>query len=248
MPSVPKRIVSLVPSQTELLHDLGLDEEVVGITKFCVHPEVWYKEKIRIGGTKDFKVEEIRKLQPDLIIANKEENDKERLEILMAEFPVWVSDVKTYEDALGMIRGLGLVLDRIDEAEELVSKIARLKPEINRPLKKCTYLIWKKPYMTIGGDTFISNMLECAGFENVFKSSNRYPQVTLEQLRQTETEYILLSSEPYPFATQHLEELETKTRKKVLLVDGEAFSWYGSRILESWEYFTNLEVLIGGEN
>jgi ABC-type Fe3+-hydroxamate transport system substrate-binding protein len=243
IPKIPKRIISLVPSQTELLYDLGLGEKVVGITKFCTHPQEWFKTKTRVGGTKNFKTDIIRALQPDLIIANKEENTKEGLEELADICPIWISDIKDVGEALGMIRGIGLILDKIDEAEEMVSQIqAKRERAKNRTtLKKCCYLIWKEPYMTVGGDTFINDLLFHAGFENVYENLNRYPVVNLDDLRKNNAEYILLSSEPYPFREKHLLELEKATGKKVVLVDGEMFSWYGSRLLKSWEYFIELE-------
>lgn len=243
IPHIPQRIVSLVPSQTELLHALGLGERVVGITKFCVHPEEWFRSKKRVGGTKDFKLDRIKELNPDLIIANKEENTKEGLEALSASYPVWISDVKHLPDAIGMIRGLGIILDKIDEAEEMVSTIHALenKNSIESDLKKCIYLIWQNPYMTVGGDTFISNMLPYAGFENSFQSLSRYPSLLLENIRESDAEYILLSSEPFPFKEKHVKELEGLTSKKVLLVDGEMFSWYGSRLLFVWKYFRKLQ-------
>ena len=243
IPKTPKRIISLVPSQTELLYDLGLGEKVVGISKFCIHPQEWFKTKKRVGGTKDFKADVIRALQPDLIIANKEENTKEGLEELADICPIWVSDIKNVDEALGMIRGVGLILDKIDEAEEMVSQIQakREKTKNKSVLKKCSYLIWKEPYMTVGGDTFINDLLLHAGFENVYEDLKRYPSISLDDLRKNNAEYILLSSEPYPFKEKHRLELAKETGKKIVLVDGEMFSWYGSRLLKSWEYFSKLE-------
>jgi ABC-type Fe3+-hydroxamate transport system substrate-binding protein len=243
IPKIPKRIISLVPSQTELLYDLGLGEKVVGITKFCIHPQEWFKTKTRIGGTKDFKADAIRALRPDLIIANKEENTKDGLEELADICPIWISNIKNVDEALGMIRGIGLILDKIDEAEKMVSQIqAEREKIINKSvLKECSYLIWKEPYMTVGGDTFINDLLLHAGFENVYKNLKRYPSVSLNDLKKNRSEYILLSSEPYPFREKHQLELEKVTGKKVVLVDGEMFSWYGSRLLKSWRYFTELE-------
>lgn len=243
IPRIPNRIVSLVPSQTELLHDLGLGERVVGITKFCIHPNEWFRNKKRVGGTKDFKLELIKELKPDLIIANKEENTKEGLEELAKKFPVWISDVKNMNDALGMIRGLGLILDKIDEAEEMVSIIMEKKMSLNTPIdyKKCIYLIWQKPYMTIGGDTFIDSMLQFAGFKNTYHHLSRYPSITLEDIKTSDASHILLSSEPFPFKEKHVNELESSTGKKVILVDGESFSWYGSRLLKAWDYFSILQ-------
>ena len=239
----PQRIISLVPSQTELLHYLGLDEEVIGITKFCIHPSSWFSSKKRIGGTKNFKIEEILALSPDLIIANKEENTKEGLEKLAENCPVWISDIQNVTDAIGMIKDLGLILNRTDEAEELILKIDEKKEALktNQLRQSCIYLIWQNPYMTVGGDTYISNMLNIAGFENIYKDIKRYPELTLEELKKSKAENIFLSSEPYPFKQKHKEYLEKETGKRVFLVDGEAFSWYGNRILFSFEYFRKLQ-------
>lgn len=240
IPNIPQRIISLVPSQTELLYDLGLGDRVVGITKFCIHPKTWFKTKKKVGGTKNFKIEVIKELQPDLIIANKEENIKEGIEELSRLFPVWISDVETLGEALDMIKALGLVLDRKAAARELISNIEREKAAFILPKskKRCTYLIWREPYMTVGGDTFINTMLDCAGFDNTYKNLERYPSITLDEMRENESEYILLSSEPYPFKEKHLLEIKNATGKKVLLVDGELFSWYGSRLLKAWDYFS----------
>ncbi len=238
---IPERIVSLVPSQTELLYDLGLGDRVVGITKFCIHPEVWFRNKKRVGGTKNFKVEVIRELRPDLILANKEENTKEGLEELARTIPVWISDVKHLPDALGMIRSVGLMLDKIDEAEAMVSMIEGKRLACSGLVKrKCAYLIWRNPYMTIGGDTFIHEMLAHAGWENVFGKELRYPSIGIEDLASCDAEVIFLSSEPFPFKEQHLKEIEEGTGKQAVIVDGEAFSWYGSRLLHVWEYFRKL--------
>ncbi len=244
--SVPKRIVSLVPSQTELLHYLGLEKEIIGITKFCIYPKSWRKEKQKIGGTKDFKIEFIRSLSPDLIIGNKEENTKEGLEELALTLPVWISDVKNVNDALEMIQRLGLILNRNNEADALVLQIQKEKIELETfdNQLKCIYLIWQKPFMTVGGDTYINEMLNIAGFKNVFANLNRYPELTIEQIKDSDADYVFLSSEPFPFKVKHKQNLEKLTGKKVLLVDGEAFSWYGNRILYSFKYFRKLHFQI----
>ncbi len=240
---VPRRVVSLVPSQTELLHYLGLDEEVAGITKFCVHPKEWHASKPKVGGTKDFKIDMIRNLEPDLIIANKEENNKGGIEILSKEFPVWVSDVRDFMSAIGMIRKIGLLLDREGEAKELVARINCAKTQfIVKKKKECVYLIWKNPYMTIGGDTYIHHMLELAGYDNIFKERTRYPEVTLEEIAASKADLIFLSSEPFPFREKHVAEVHHVTGKKVICVDGEPFSWYGSKLLECWDYFRILQA------
>lgn len=241
--NTPKRIVSLVPSQTELLHYLGLKHEVIGITKFCVHPNEWFRSKTRIGGTKNVNIEAVKALQPDIIIANKEENVKEQMEALEAIAPVWVSDVNHLEDALAMIEAIGLLTATNENAQKLIEEINNCFNQLITPnykLKTC-YLIWRKPYMTVGGDTYINNMLQYAGFNNVFAKENRYPEITMEQLVEANCEVVFLSSEPYPFKQQHIEELQAALPKvKILLVDGEMFSWYGSRLLEAASYFKNL--------
>jgi ABC-type Fe3+-hydroxamate transport system substrate-binding protein len=243
----PQRIISLVPSQTELLFDLGLDKEVIGITKFCVHPAEWFRSKTRVGGTKQLKMDIIQQLQPDLIIANKEENVKEQIEELEKQFPVWTSNVNNLDDAYEMIRQVGSIVDKEQEANEMVDRIkenfARLKTKDSRP--KTAYLIWQNPYMTVGADTFIHSMLEAAGFDNVFSDKKRYPEITIEDLHIAHCQLLLLSSEPYPFKQKQAEEIREKGFKgQILLVDGEMFSWYGSRLLQASDYFKQLRDLI----
>jgi ABC-type Fe3+-hydroxamate transport system substrate-binding protein len=243
---IPKRIISVVPSQTELLYDLGLEDEVIGITKFCVHPEQWFRKKERVGGTKMLHLERIRTLSPDLIIANKEENIREQIEELAKDFPVWVSDVNNLAGAMDMIRSLGDLTGRSSEASAIINKIEKgfqqLKKVQYKP--KTCYLIWKDPYMTIGGDTFIHDILNRAGLDNVFASFNRYPQVEIKLLQELSCEWILLSSEPYPFKEKHVKELQEQLPgTKILLVDGEMFSWYGSRLVKAPDYLKQLQEI-----
>jgi ABC-type Fe3+-hydroxamate transport system substrate-binding protein len=238
---IPRRIVSLVPSQTELLFDLGLHEEVVGITKFCVHPQQWFHSKTRIGGTKQVDIQKIHSLQPELIIANKEENVKEQIDELAKHFPVWISDVNTFDNAFEMITQIGAITGKERTALLLLGKIRAKFTELKstaEPLRSC-YLIWQDPYMTVGGDTFIHAMMEAAGFENIFKYHKRYPEVKIEGLR--DCQLLLLSSEPFPFKEKHLSELQPLLPDtRIVLVDGEMFSWYGSRMLEAPSYFMKL--------
>jgi len=248
----PQRIVSLVPSQTELLFHLGLREEVVGITKFCVHPAEWFRTKTRIGGTKTLDVEKIKLLQPDLILANKEENIQEQVEELAKHFPVWVSDVNTLEDALDMINAVGEITGRNEEAARLIQQIqtgfAGLQtPPFDKLRTKLqtAYLIWKEPYITVGGDTFIHDLLTRAGFENIFQNKSRYPTITIEELPIAGCQLLILSSEPYPFRQKHIEELQRHLpNTKIILADGEMFSWYGSRLLHAPAYFSQLREQI----
>ena len=228
----PRRIVSLVPSQTELLADLGLDAEVVGVTRFCVHPSGWKASKQIVGGTKNVRVDRVEALRPDLVLANKEENVREQVEAIRAFAPVEVTDVATVEDALAMIRRVGALVGRAARADELAEEIARGFGQLGaaEPLR-AAYLIWRDPYMSVGGDTFIADMMRRAGLINVFGDRTRYPTVTPDDLRQAGAEVVLLSSEPYPFQEEHVAELEAAVPGvRVQLVDGEPFSWYGSRM------------------
>ena len=246
--ATPQRIVSTVPSQTELLHYLGLEKEVIGITKFCIHPSAWFRSKERIGGTKQLNIAKIKDLKPDLILANKEENQKNQIEELALQFPVWVSDVNDLSSACVMIKEVGSITGREKKAEELVQGIRSAfysENIIPNQRLRTAYLIWKEPYMTVGGDTFIHDMLQRAGFANLFAAASRYPEVRIEQLKEMGCEVLLLSSEPYPFRQKHIEELQAQLpQTRILLVDGELFSWYGSRLLHSPAYFEQLQQQI----
>jgi ABC-type Fe3+-hydroxamate transport system substrate-binding protein len=246
--NIPKRIVSLVPSQTELLHYLGLEEETVGITRFCLHPKEWFRSKQKIGGTKTINIAAIKKLQPDLIIANKEENVQQQVEELAAEFNVLVTDVNSVEDALQMMEQIGQLTGKKSKATELIKKITTEFSTITAPetIIKTAYLIWNKPYMSIGGDTFISNILQTCGLQNIFAHAKRYPEITVEQLKAANCQLLLLSTEPYPFKQKHIDELQQQLpNAKIILVDGEMFSWYGSRMLYMPAYLNNLVAQIG---
>ncbi|HUZ61381.1 MAG TPA: helical backbone metal receptor [Hanamia sp.] len=238
------RIISLVPSQTELLSFLGLEKEVIGITKFCIHPDEWFQSKIRVGGTKKINLKTIHELSPDLIIANKEENVKEQVEKLAEKYDVWVTDVNNLSDSIKMIYDIGKLVGRTKQATTLIFQINEgfEKLKMNSPkssgFKRAAYFIWKDPYMVVGGDTFINEMMLFCGLQNVFADMKRYPQITLDKVKEKNTELILLSSEPYPFKEKHKEEIQKQMGKiKIELIDGEMFSWYGSRLLKSINYF-----------
>lgn len=241
----PRRIISLVPSQTELLYDLGLDKEVVGITKFCVHPNEWFRRKTRVGGTKQVKLDIIEQLQPDLIIGNKEENERSQIEALATKYPVWMSDVYTLNDAVNMIEAIGELVDKAENAKNLSKRINvafdTFHKECTTPTLRAAYFIWRKPYIVVASDTFIDEMLRIAGFVNVFAERERYPDITLEELAEAAPKIILLSSEPYPFKEKHFDEFKRVCPNAVIkLVDGELFSWYGSRLLHTPAYFRRL--------
>jgi len=247
------RIISTVPSQTELLADLDLENEVVGITKFCVHPNNWFRNKTRIGGTKNLNLEKIRDLNADLIIANKEENTKEQIENLSQDHEIFVSDIKTLNDNLNLILQLGQLTKREDKAQALHSKLSQTVDSIKNAdnklnRKRVAYLIWYNPLMVAGGDTYINNTLELCGMENIFKSKMRYPETSFEELKSLKLDYILLSSEPFPFKDKHIQEFTSELAQcQAHLVDGEAFSWYGTRLLKSEEYLNNFLAQINGK-
>lgn len=241
MPS-PQSIVSVVPSQTELLHYLGLGDAVTGITKFCVHPEEWFREKKRVGGTKTLHLDVIRLLKPDLILANREENERSQIEALAREFLVYVSDVGNLNDALEMIRTVGRLTGTTERAGKLILELETAFDALpDFPRMRAAYLIWREPYMAAGSGTFIHNMMNKAGFDNVFEKHSRYPEVTHEMLAAAAPDVMLLSSEPYPFKEKHLDEISTVCpHTRVILADGELFSWYGSRLLLTPDYFRQL--------
>ncbi len=243
----PKRIISLVPSQSELLWYLGLQKELVGITKFCIHPNEMFKKVMRIGGTKTLNFNTIKKLQPDLIIANKEENKQAQIEELCKHYPVWISDIYNLDDALEMIKQVGVITDREIQSQELVNSIKQkcrqFKNSKSKILNsKVAYLIWKDPYMVAGSPTFIDHLLGECSLVNIFADEkNRYPEITTQNLIEENPNFIFLSSEPYPFKEKHIKELQSHLpNTKIILVDGEMFSWYGSRLLYAFDYFEGL--------
>jgi len=240
----PQRIISLVPSITELLYDLKLDEHVVGITKFCIHPSAWFKSKTRVGGTKNPNLDRIQALNPDLIIANKEENRKPDIEQLSKFFPVWVSDVNDIQQAFELIVSIGDITNKKVYAEQMLTELKASFFDINLKAQNISiaYIIWKEPWMSVSKQTFIHSMLNLCGFQNVFSNAGeRYPETSIEELKLLKPEYIFLSSEPFPFNEKHVIELKKQlTHSKIILVDGEIFSWYGSRLLKAKNYFEKI--------
>jgi ABC-type Fe3+-hydroxamate transport system substrate-binding protein len=243
----PKIIISLVPSQTELLFDLGLDEEVVGITKFCIHPADQFKRRAKIGGTKQLNIEKIRSLKPDLIIGNKEENEQEQIALLMQEFPVWMSDIYDLKDALNMIKSIGELVGKETEAvlmaNEMEASFAQIEWSfLGKSPKKAVYFIWKDPYMVAGEQTYIHEMLKYVGLENVIQQP-RYPAISASEIKDLNPEVVLLSTEPYPFKEKHVQYFKELWPKAIVrLVDGEMFSWYGSRLLKAVPYFKSFGI------
>ena len=239
------KIISLVPSITETLFDFGLSEyEVVGRTKFCIHPLDKIKKVPIIGGTKNLNIEKILALKPDLIIANKEENEKFQVEELAKHCRVWVTDISTLKDNENFLWELGMVLKKRDIAEKFNIEISTIFQNIDKEKmpKKVAYLIWQNPMMSVGADTFISNVLTEMGFETILKNKTRYPEISMEEIENADL--LFLSSEPYPFKDQHLEEFQKKLpNTKVILVDGEAFSWFGTHLAHCGKYLKTLSEL-----
>jgi ABC-type Fe3+-hydroxamate transport system substrate-binding protein len=238
-----QRIISVVPSQTELLFDLGLGDRIIGVTKFCIHPAA-AKQKTIVGGTKNLDLARIRALAPDLIIANKEENSEADIKALQLEYTVYMSDIHTLDDALLMITSISELTETAAAAAILCAQITDSFDQIiPTALRKAAYFIWRKPYMVAASNTFIDDILHRAGFSNAFAHLVRYPIITAADLAQAAPDYILLSSEPYPFKAAHLADLQKICpAAHIQLVDGELFSWYGSRLLHTAAYLKNLTL------
>ncbi|WP_339624617.1 helical backbone metal receptor [uncultured Winogradskyella sp.] len=243
---IPQRIVSLVPSQTELLVDLGLETLLVGVTKFCVHPKHLRMSKVVVGGTKQINIEKIIALKPDVILCNKEENSKDIIDALEGVAPIHISDIYTLNNTYELITMYGDIFEVEEKALRLIINIRNQNTQLqdvikNKPKLKVAYFIWKKPWMVAASKTFIDAMLGEAGFINVFSNEKRYPETDLEHNKLEDADLIFLSSEPFPFKEKHILDLKTRFPKKdIKIVDGELFSWYGSRLLKSFDYFTTL--------
>ncbi len=244
-----QRIISLVPSITLLLIDLELKDKIIGRTKFCIHPADKVKDIATIGGTKNINIKKIRLLQPDLIIANKEENEKEQIELLKKEFNVLITDVKNLDDNYSMITKIGELTSTENKAQEIVEQTKENFDKLNMVIQQLSdspintlYLIWRKPYMTIGKDTFIHAILKTIGSKNMFAHQTRYPIINnLQTSYFVNCKLVLLSSEPYPFSEKHISEVQQQLpNAKIVLVDGEYFSWYGSKMINAPAYFSQL--------
>jgi ABC-type Fe3+-hydroxamate transport system substrate-binding protein len=243
----PRRIISLVPSQSEFLWDIGLREELVGITKFCIHPDEMFRTVDRVGGTKQLNVKKIRSLRPDLIIGNKEENEESQIKELQKEFPVWMSDIVSLDDAFEMMSALGDLIGRSVEATGIIQSLRQSLPGIQNIFsgQSVAYFIWNDPYMLAANNTFINYILNYIGFKNAADQLNRYPKLTDEELQKMNPEFCFLSSEPFPFKEKHVRELQKKIpHSKIIIVDGEIFSWYGSRLRYLEAYIKKLRPIL----
>lgn len=248
----PQRIITLVPSLTETLFELGLEDRIIGVTKFCVHPYHLKSVKINVGGTKNVHIEKVRALNPDIIIANKEENTPETVAALEGICPVFVTDIVTVEDTLKTIGDFGKIFKRTTDAKKWIEKIRFANEDFSvfmkdKPWQKVAYLIWREPYMAAGNGTFINEMLKLNRLENIYAvHEERYPEVEIRKMRiQGDPELVFLSSEPYPFKEEHAFEIGRATHHaKTVFVDGEMFSWYGTRLFKAFQYFRALQSRI----
>ena len=247
--TIPQRLVSLVPSITELLVvGFRLEEQVIGITNYCIHPASLLKNKVRLGGPKTIDVKKLQALAPQLVIASKEENTREQVEEVATFVPVYVTDVKTKASAFEAMLSIGTLLDQDLQASQIVAQIKSAFATLPKIQKgpSAAYLIWKEPFMAVGAYNFINDMLFSAGFSNVFASHNsRYPVTSFSEIESLRPEYVLLSSEPYPFSDEHKRLFNQQLPDiKTVLVNGEMFSWYGSRMLKAPAYFNKMFLQI----
>ena len=240
MPEPPRRIVSLVPSTTETLFALGLGPRVVGVTRFCVHPNEQLTGLPRVGGTKDVDPERVRALDPDWIVGNCEENSREIFAALQDIAPIWAPLPKDPESALQDLRDTGALAHVPDAAEVWVTRIQTARDVARAHATPFTYawLIWRRPWMAAGGDTFTSALLAELGGTNVFASHDaRFPEITAQELATAAPDRVLLSSEPFPFKAKHRDELAQATglpAERFRFVDGELGTWHGVRMHDTY--------------
>jgi ABC-type Fe3+-hydroxamate transport system substrate-binding protein len=239
------RLISLCPSLTELLFDLGVGDQVVGRTKFCVHPTDKVGRIESVGGTKNPKTERIIALAPDLVLMNEEENRIEDARALTAAgLRVHTSMPRTAEETAAMVRSIASAIGRDDAGAAIAADIEERAARVRRASAglapvRFAYLIWRRPWMTVNTDTFVSALLELPRGVNVFGDrAERYPEVTVEEITAEEPDLVLLSSEPFPFTERHAGELAATgvPNERIRLVDGELLSWHGSRTPRGIDY------------
>ena len=243
------RIVSLVPSLTELVCELGLAPHLVGRTGFCVHPAAAVKGIAKVGGTKTVNLAKIRALAPTHVVLNKDENLRQTAEALAAFVPnLIITHPLAPEDNLALYRQFGAAFGKEREAQVLCARFeAALQAASKRsyPERKVLYLIWKDPWMTVSRDTYISRTLRLFGMHTLPETAvERYPE--LQSLLQQDLDLVLLSSEPYRFGERHLAEVAALSGKPALLVDGEMTSWYGPRAIAGLRYLEDFAARIAG--
>jgi len=251
-PAPGARIVSLVPSITELLCDLGLAPHLVGRTGFCIHPAGLVAGIPKVGGTKDVNLEKIRKLAPTHVIVNIDENEKPAYDALAAFVPhIVVTHPLAPRDNLALARLMGGIFGAQDQAErwcaEFERELAALKADGAGPARTVLYCIWQDPWMSVSSDTYIARMLgEIDWRVPALPDPSRYPRFAWSNALVAGLDAVLLSTEPYRFTEAHADALEKQLGIPVLLVDGEMLSWYGSRALAGVRYLRGLRRLLEG--
>jgi ABC-type Fe3+-hydroxamate transport system substrate-binding protein len=242
------RIVSLVPSITELLCDLGLGSAIVGRTGFCIHPRETVRAIPKVGGTKDIDLEKLRALSPTHVVLNVDENRKEDARTLAEFVPTLVvTHPLAPRDNLALYRLMGGIFGRERRAEDLCRRFEAEYAALEGAARafspeKVLYLIWKKPWITVSRDTYVSRMLDLVKWETVpEKADGRYPRISLEDKGFVEARTVLLSSEPYRFRDSHLAEVRALLPgRNVALIDGEMTAWYGSRAIAALGYLARI--------
>jgi len=237
-----EKIICLVPSLTETIFDFNAGDRLIAATKFCIHPQKELSCIEKVGGTKTLDLEKIVRLKPDLVIANKEENTQKEIEYISQFFPVWLTDIKDLNDLSLFFEDLGIILNQREIASDYQQFIKEVESKKFESLdKNVAYLIWRKPYMSVGKDTYIHQMIGLMGLQSVTGNQVRYPEIHLDELISHSPDFLFLSSEPYPFKEKHILELDKfLPQTEIRLVDGEMFSWYGSRIKKAIPYFEKL--------
>lgn len=245
----PRRIVSLVPSLTEALFALGVGSNVVGRTRYCTQPPRSVGRIPKVGGTKKADVGRILELEPDLVVAVKEENTREDVEALMqAGIPVFLGAPETVTEAVRMMRDLARRVEA-PLAREVLDPVERVLGRLNGAAGSTIRVfvpIWKDPYMSVGSDTYVHDVLRICGGENVCSGATRYPEVTLDEVEAARPEVVLLPDEPYPFSAEDLSEfyaldVPAAREDRIHLVDGKLLTWYGPRMAGS---LTQLAALL----
>ncbi len=235
----PQRIISLVPSITDYLYYLKLNNKIVAQTIFCIHPALYFKNATKIGGTKKLQIQKIKALKPDLVIANKEENVKEQIEQLQQFAPVYISDVNTLPQAIEMMQDIAILTQTLEIASPLIKDLNLQLDTIHNQFQGTfIYLIWNNPYYAVGPKTYIHELLQHLGLQNVL-STIRYPQLSLQQIQALAPAFLFLSTEPFPFQKEHVAALQAQLpNTQVCIINGEVCSWYGSRMAAIQSYFT----------
>jgi len=249
-----RRIVSLVPSITETLFALGAGERIAGITDYCIHPEDQVRAKPKMGGTKSFSVRRILDLEPDLILANAEENRKHQVDALeQAGLKVFVTFPKTIDGCLKMIADAAALTDTSEAAQAILASIKRSRSDARKrtsdPPARVLCPIWKDPYMTINRDTFVDDVIRSCGGRNIFEDSpERYPKFSLAEAARRQPEIVILPTEPYHFTEVDIPGIEEMgdavpacRSHRIYVVEGELLSWYGPRLARA---LSEISILI----